>query len=174
MAVSLKQFLFLILFAAFALAALLNSERAFMLELVKFTTFSTLVAMAYGIWANAGERRAYCIGFLLWGGIYYALFVVVQAKRIDLGLDNLLLWLGQLLDRAYQGRIIWAVYEKTGHLLLSLLLGIIGGWVTVYFYRKRQRMLLSVSESRSVTALYVRHEHPCRLTSRAVSMDWRP
>jgi hypothetical protein len=37
--------------------------------------------------------------------------------------------------------MIWAVYEKTGHLLLSLLFGLVGGWVTVYFYRQRQRML---------------------------------
>ena len=141
MALSLKHFLLLILFAGFALAALMNSEQTFMLEIVKLVTFGTLVLMSYGAWACAGARRAYCAGFVLWGGIYYALFVAIGTERIDLGTNILLLWLGQLLDRMTQGRIIWAVYEKTGHLLLSLLFGIIGGWVTVYFYRQRQRTL---------------------------------
>jgi hypothetical protein len=141
MALSLKHFLLLVLFAAFALAALLNSERTFMLEIVKLITFFTLALMAYAAWANTGESRAYCIGFVLWGGLYYALFVAIQTKRIDLGTDHLLLWLGHYLDQFTRGQIIWAVYEKTGHLLLSLLFGIIGGWVTVYFYRKRQRRL---------------------------------
>lgn len=141
MAVSLKHFLLLVLFVGFALAALLNSERAVMLELVKLVTFATLVLMAYGIWANAGESRAYCAGFLLWGGLYYVLCIIVQTDRIDLGTDHLLLWLGEALIRVRHDPIIWAVYEKIGHLLLSLLFGNIGGWVTVYYYRKRQRML---------------------------------
>jgi hypothetical protein len=138
MALSLKQFLLLILFAAFALAALLNSERTFMIETVKLVTFATLVLMAYGVWANVGESRAYCIGFLLWGGIYYALFVVMRSHRIDFGTERLLLWLGPKLD---SGRIMWAVFEKTGHLLFSLFFGIVGAWVTVYCYRRRQRAL---------------------------------
>jgi hypothetical protein len=141
MAFSVKHFLLLILFSGFALAALINSERALMIEVVKLVTFGALVLTAYGIWANAGERRAYCAGFVLWGGLYYALFVVIQSERIDLGTDILLLWLGQRLDRLTQGGIVWAVYEKTGHLLLSILFGLVGGWVTVYFYRQRQRML---------------------------------
>jgi hypothetical protein len=136
MALSLKHFLLLILFAGFALAALLNSEQTFMLEIVKLTTFGTLVLMAYGVWASAAERRAYCAGFVLWGGIYYALFLAIRTQRIDLGTHVLLAWLGQFLDRMAQGRIIWGVYEKIGHLLMSLVFGIIG-WVTVYFYRKK-------------------------------------
>ncbi|MCI0331720.1 MAG: hypothetical protein L0228_00670 [Planctomycetes bacterium] len=138
MALSLKQFLVLILFAGFALAALMNSERTFMIEMVKVVTFATLVLMAYGTWANVGERRAYCAGFVLWGGIYYTLFVVLRSHRIDIGTDTFLLWLGPKLD---SGRIMWAVFEKTGHLLLSLVFGILGAWVTVYFYRKRHRLL---------------------------------
>jgi len=143
MAISVKQFLLLILFAGFALAALMNSERVFMLEIVKLVTFGTLVVMAYGIWANAGETRAYCTGFVLWGGFYYVTFVIFPSQRIDLGTDTLLLWLGRRLE---SGRIMWAVYEKTGHLLLSLFFGVIGGWVTVYFYRKRQTMLSNRGE----------------------------
>jgi hypothetical protein len=139
MAISVKQFLLLILFVCFALAALMNSERALMLEIVKLVTFGTLVVMGYGIWANNGASRAYCIGFVVWGGLYYIQFVVLQSEVVDLGTDNLLRWLGQYLE---QGRVIWAVYEKTGHLLLSLFFGIIGGLITVYFYYKRQRMLV--------------------------------
>jgi hypothetical protein len=36
---------------------------------------------------------------------------------------------------------MWAVFEKTSHLLFSLLFGIAGGWVTVYFYGQRRRRL---------------------------------
>jgi hypothetical protein len=135
MAISVKQFLLLILFAGFAMAALMNSERTFMVETVKLVTFATLVLMAYGAWSNIGERRAYCAGFLLWGGIYYALFVVLQSHRIDVGTDTFLRWLRFKLE---SGRIMWAVFEKTGHLLFSLFFGIIGACVTVYFYRRRQ------------------------------------
>jgi hypothetical protein len=138
MALSLKHFLLLILFAAFALAALTHSERAYMLEIVKFVTFATLVVMAYGIWAYAGERRAYQAGFVLWGGAYYLLYVIIQSRPVDLGTDRLVTWLFWKLE---PGRGIWAVFEKSSHLLFSLLFGIIGGWVTVYFYGKRQQRL---------------------------------
>ena len=138
MPLSLKQFLLLVLFVGFALAALMNSERPMMLELVKLVTFLTLVFMAYGVWANAGQSRAYCAGFLLWGGFYYVTFVVIQSRRIDLGTDHMLLWIGRYLE---SGRVIWAVYEKIGHLVLSLLFGIVGGSVTVHFYCKRQDRL---------------------------------
>jgi hypothetical protein len=137
MAFSLKQFLLLVLFVGFALAALMNSEETFMIELVKLVTFGTLVLMAYGTWAEVGERRAYCVGFLLWGGSYYLLFVILRTKRIDIGTDTFILWLGHQLET---GRVIWAVYEKIGHLMISLFFGIIGAWVTVFFYRKRQRI----------------------------------
>ncbi len=138
MAISVRQLLVTVLFSCFALAALINHERTFMLEFVKIVTFGALVAMAYGAWAGAGENRAFCAGFVLWGGLYYLLFVVIQTERFDLGTDVLLLRLGRRLDHA---GFSWALYEKTGHLLLSILFGLVGGWVTVYFYRKRQRML---------------------------------
>jgi hypothetical protein len=136
MALSLKQLLLLVLFTAFALAALLNSERTFMVETVKIVTLGALVLMAYGAWANLGERRAYCLGFLLWGGIYYLLFVVLRTHRIDVGADTFLAWLSIKLSN---GRMMYAVFEKTGHLLFSLLFGIVGAGVTVYFYRQRRR-----------------------------------
>jgi hypothetical protein len=138
MAISVKQFLLSVLFVGFALAALLNHERAYMLEFAKLVTAGTLVLMAYGIWSSTGESRAYCAGFLLWGGLYYLLFVVIQTQRIDLGTDMLLVRLGRRLDHA---GFTWALYEKTGHLLLSLLFGVVGSWVTVYFDRKRRRVL---------------------------------
>ena len=138
MAISVKQLLVSILFVGFAISALLNHERAYMLEFVKLATFGTLVAMAYGIWASAGEDRAFCTGFLLWGGLYYLLFVVIQTEHFDLGTDILLSRLARPLDHV---GFAWALYEKTGHLLISLVSGVIGSWVTVFFYRKRQRML---------------------------------
>jgi hypothetical protein len=138
MGLSLKHFLLLVLFAGFALAALTHSERAYMLEIVKFVTFATLIVMAYGIWAYAGERRAYRAGFVLWGGAYYLFYVILQSRLIDVGTDRFINWLFWKLE---PGRGIWAVFEKSSHLLFSLLFGIIGGWMTVYFYRERQRRL---------------------------------
>jgi hypothetical protein len=139
MAISVKQLLLSVLFVGFAIAALLNHERPYMLEFVKLVTVGTLIMMAYGIWASAGESRAYCAGFLLWGGLYYLLFVVMETRRIDVGTDMLLRRLAMRLD---QSGFAWALYEKTGHLLLSLLFGVVGSWVTVYFYRKRRRILV--------------------------------
>ena len=69
MAFSLKQFLLLILFAGFALAALLNSERTFMLEIVKLVTFATLVLMAYGVWTNIGETPRVIVPDLSCGAV---------------------------------------------------------------------------------------------------------
>jgi hypothetical protein len=134
MAFSLKQFLLLVLFCGFALAALMNSEQTFMIELVKLVTCGALIIMAYAAWSSVGERRAYCLGFVLWGGIYYFLFVVLRTSRLDIGTETFILWLGNHLQ---SGRVIWAVYEKTAHLLLSLLFGIVGAWTTTHFYRKR-------------------------------------
>jgi hypothetical protein len=82
---------------------------------------------------------------LLWAGIYYLLFVVIQTDRIDLGTEMLLTRLGVQLDRS-SPRFAWALYERTGHLLISIVSGVIGSWVTVYFYRKRQRMLAARRE----------------------------
>jgi hypothetical protein len=140
MAISVKQLLVSILFFGFAIAALINHERAYMLEFVKLVTFASFAVMAYGIWAGMGEPRAFCTGFLLWGGLYYLLFVVLQTELFDLGTDTLLLLLGRRLALDHAG-FSWALYEKAGHLLLSLVFGVFGGWLTVYFYRKRQRML---------------------------------
>jgi hypothetical protein len=145
MAVSVKQLLVSILFVGFVIAAVLNHQRPYMLEFVKLAVFGTLVVMAYGAWASAGEDRAYCAGFLLWAGIYYLLFVVIQTDRIDLGTEMLLTRLGVQLDRS-SPRFAWALYERTGHLLISIVSGVIGSWVTVYFYRKRQRMLAARRE----------------------------
>ena len=36
---------------------------------------------------------------------------------------------------------MWAVFEKTGHLLFSLLFGIIGVWITAFVYCNRPKML---------------------------------
>jgi hypothetical protein len=138
MAISVKQLLVSVLLIGFSIAALLNHERPYMLEFVKLVTFGTLVVMAYEAWASAGERRFFYVGFLLWGGIYYLLYVVVQTQRIDLGTEMLLLRFGRVLDHT---GFAWALYEKTGHLLLSLVFGVVGSWVTVYFYRKRGKML---------------------------------
>jgi hypothetical protein len=94
--------------------------------------------MAYGIWAYAAEERGYRVGFVLWGGVYYVLYVVFHSRPIDLGTDRLVSWLFWKLE---PGRGIWAVFEKASHLLFSLLFGIAGGWVTVFFYRQRARRL---------------------------------
>jgi hypothetical protein len=155
MALSLKHFLLLVLFAGFALAALTHSERAYMLEIVKFVTFGTLVVMAYGTWAYAGQRRAYRAGFVLWGGAYYVLYVIIQSRPIDLGTDRLVNWLFWKLE---PGRGIWAVFEKTSHLLFSLAFGIIGGWVTVYFYRRRRALRRNNARPVSSTANVENHE----------------
>jgi hypothetical protein len=123
-------------------------------------TLGILIGMAYGAWMSTGESRAFRLGFLCWGVLYFLLF----KKIFDVGLSD-------LVSRAFRGllNLIWGEsggvpqdwtlpeppilsergtvdfeysnFYITCHSLLLLLIGLIGGWVTVYFYRKRVRML---------------------------------
>ena len=117
-----------------------------------------LIAMAYGIWLSSGERRAFRVGFLCWALLYFLLF----KKSFSVGIT----WLIKYAYRAVQPPPVIAFPPGTGggfsgggsfggggiqfpytnftpvfHSMFLLLLGLVGGWVTVYFYRKRERML---------------------------------
>jgi hypothetical protein len=123
-------------------------------------TLGILIGMAYAAWLSSGESQAFRLGFLCWGALYFLLF----KKIFDVGLSG-------LMSRAYRGllNLVWGasggvpqnwdlpeplVYSErgvvdfsypnfyvTGHSLLLLLIGVVGGWLTAYFYRKRQHML---------------------------------
>ena len=50
---------------------------------------------------------------------------------------------GEAYDEAYSN---WLNrFDTIGQSLIALILGLVGGWVTVYFYRKRQRMRETMS-----------------------------
>jgi hypothetical protein len=137
-AISVKQLLILAVYVSVALATLANAGKGLSHEVAQLITLGTLIAIAYGIWTSSGETRAFRVGFVIWGSVYFLLFVVIQTRWIDIGAGELLRVLRNQMvpdpNGAFEFRMI-------GDEFLSLLCGLIGGWVTVYFYRKRQRIL---------------------------------
>jgi hypothetical protein len=118
-------------------------------------TLGILIAMAYGAWLTHGESRAFRVGFLCWAVLYFILF----KKTFEIGVPELM---RLAYNRALQtptathtwvggsggvggvfvpGPYRFMNFHPVSHSLVLLLLGLIGGWVTVYFYRKRQRMI---------------------------------
>ncbi len=160
MAFSIKQLLFSTAVVAFGLVALFSEDNPLLGRLFDLLTLGILVGMAYAAWLSTGESRVFRLGFLCWGAVYFLLF----KKIFDVGLSD-------MISRAYRGLfdLAWSasggwpqgmtvpeplVFSERGvvdhvypnfyvtcHSLLLLLIGVIGGWVTVYFYRERQRRL---------------------------------
>ena len=155
MSFSIKQLLLGMAVVAVALAALLTAHKPFVATLVRLATLSISILLAYGIWTSDRETRAFRIGFLCWGGVFFLSNVLIQTKMLDLGVDDLADQLvGWFYPDEFQfsrtGTIIgvtsgggtWLLrdFKLIFQCIVSLLLGFIGGWVTVYFYRKRQKM----------------------------------
>ena len=142
MAFGLKHLLVIIVYVSIGLAASVNADLPISNAIVGLLTLGTLTYFAYAIWTIVGEKRAFSVGFLIWVGIYYLLDVVSQSKYVNLSFGT-----AELLDALFglfaPDRYTAAPHrlKVIGHPLFSLLFGFIGGWVTVYFYRKRQRML---------------------------------
>jgi hypothetical protein len=147
---SIKHLLFCMAVVAFELGAL-TSDKPVLGKLIALVTLGILIAAAYGAWLSQGELRAFRVGFLCWAVLYFLLF----NKAFDVGVHDLI----RLAYLAYRPPMIVAPGGQSGggggfggggfdpnfypvcHSLFLLLLGLIGGWVTVYFYRKRQKML---------------------------------
>jgi hypothetical protein len=159
MAFSIKQLLFCVAVLAFGLVAMLSEDNAVLGHLFDLLTLGVLIGMAYGAWLSAGETRAFRVGFLCWSLLYFFLF----KKIFDVGIADLIS--GGYLDLIVHafttggipqgmkipeppvfsqrgvGAYLYPNFHLVFHSLLLLLLGIIGGWVTMFFYRKRQRIL---------------------------------
>jgi hypothetical protein len=159
MAFSIKHLLVVFLFAALGLAALLNAHLPIVAELADLITLLTIVLIGYGVWISDGELRAFRIGFVCWAGTYF-----IATKWFSIAFNiatgkvlQIIKW--PLEPRALQsagrtGEVSGPIEEEflnaqgrwmdrfdtIGHCLFALLFGLVGGWVTVYFYRKRQRM----------------------------------
>jgi len=148
MAFSIKQLLFCIAVVAFALVAVLNDE-PILGKLFDLLTLGILIATAYGAWLSHGELRAFRVGFLCWAVLY---FLLVK-KTFDVGVHDLIGRAYRAIQPPSQAPIqfvyLFHNFHSVCHSLFLLLLGVIGGWVTVYFYRKRQRALTSSSHVKS-------------------------
>lgn len=152
MSFSVKQLFVVVLVISAGLAALANADKPFVAAVMRLSILAVLVIVAYSIWTSEGEPRAFRIGFLSWGGLYFLLHVVLDVESLHFGTRSLLSPLLKLqpdvFERDTQGVItgvhgsLYDQFFRIGHCLFALLFGLIGGWVTVYFYRKRQQMLL--------------------------------
>jgi hypothetical protein len=145
MAFSIKQLLVVVLVAAVGLAGLLHPERDLFQNLMNVLTVAILIYFAYGIWTTTGEERAFCVGFFVWCALYF----IDHARKflgIHLGLpDALSLLYVQLNLEATSGQgtydpMALSRFHDIGQCVFALLLGLIGGWVTVYFYRQREKV----------------------------------
>jgi hypothetical protein len=154
MAFGIKHVLLAIAVVAIGLAALLNAGTPFVSESFSLFTLVVLIGAAYGIWMSNGETRAFRIGFVAWSALYYWLF----SRTFDIGTGRLLylasIALGRqqttseanddLFGTPFQAPSPYVDFQQgftsIGHCLFLLIFGLIGGCVTVYFYRKRQRM----------------------------------
>ncbi|HEX2475900.1 MAG TPA: hypothetical protein VHK01_14210 [Lacipirellulaceae bacterium] len=168
MAFSVKQLLFSMAVVAFGVAALVNADKPFVFQLFDLLTLAILIAIAYGAWINQGAQRAYRIGFLCWAALYYWFFkegfnigagdLIDYAARVfgperpsggygrDRGYGGYSgygMQSGDLFDwQAAPGNYHWYIgFRSIGHSLLVLFFGLVGGWLTVYFYRKRERRM---------------------------------
>ena len=152
MSFSIKQLLIFVFLVATGTVALANAENYFAANMVRLATTFVLILTAYGIWSSVGETRVFRVGFLCWCGIYFLLHVVLDVKNLNIGTSYFVSKLSAILEpgiyeRNAQGRItgihgaLLDRFELIAHSLFSLLFGLIGGWITLYFYRRRQRVL---------------------------------
>lgn len=152
MAFNVKQLLVCVAVVAFALAALVMANKPYVTSLGRFATIGFHVFMSYEIWTTEGERRAFRVGFLACGCVYFLFHVVLNVDALNFGTATLISPLLTVIHpdvyvRDSQGTITGIhgiLYENfflVGHCFLTLLFGVIGGWITVYFYRKRQKLL---------------------------------
>jgi hypothetical protein len=164
MAFSIKQLLFSTAVVAFGLVTMLSEYRPLLGRLFDLLTLGILIAMAYGVWLASGERRAFRVGFLCWALLYFYLF----KKTFSVGIAELINYAfravqpppeftrgyggyggGGMTGGAYSGtygggggiQFPYGNFTPAFHSMFLLLLGVIGGFVTVYFYRKRASML---------------------------------
>jgi hypothetical protein len=151
MSFSIKHLLLIIALLALGLVALANSDRRLVIEAVQVSMIAIFVLTSYGIWISYGATRAFRSGFLVWASLYFLFHCLVSVEHLDLRTSRLLgPFLTVFHPNVYtydsQGTrtgvhgTIMRQYYFVGHSLLALAFGLIGGWVTVYFYRKRQRM----------------------------------
>jgi hypothetical protein len=140
MGFSIKHLLLAVVYVAIGLAALANLSSAWLQLLLRLSIFVTLIFAAYSTWINSDESRAFYFGLTLWTILYLLTHVTFPRAGFQFGTGYLLDGLRQLTATTTPDLQI-EQFVETGHLFLSLVFGLIGGCVTVYFYRKRQRML---------------------------------
>jgi hypothetical protein len=161
MAFSIKQLLFSTAVVAFGLVAMLSEYRPLLGKLFDLLTLGILIAMAYGIWLSGGEHRAFRVGFLCWALLYFYLF----KKTFSVGISELIAYAYRVvrppivISPAFGGggtggggfggggmHFPYGNFTPVFHSMFLLLLGLVGGWVTVYFYRKRASELARRSD----------------------------
>ena len=151
----------MVLIVCVGLAALMNADGRFASECISLLTLAIIVFCAYSIWINCDEPRAFFVGFVCWSVIYGTVFCWRSDFRLNIGTDEVLYLAAKAIaqeprqtDRPAAESGLedlfgppplqpdsYERFSSIGHNLFAILFGLIGGWVTVYFYRKRQRVL---------------------------------
>jgi hypothetical protein len=139
MAFSTKHLLFCMAVVAFGVMAMF-SDSSVVGQLFELLTLAVLIATAYRAWLSHGELRAFRVGFLCWAVLY---FLLVK-RTADFGVNDLIGRAFRAFHPTNAGQQPWVFYDpnfsQVCHSLILLLFGLIGGWVTVYLYRKHRRV----------------------------------
>jgi hypothetical protein len=153
MAFSLKHLLFAMLIVAVGLAALMNADRHLVAEFFNLLTLAVIINSGYCIWISRGEDRAFHCGFTGWAGVYFLAsrwfrITVLSGTHEIIDVISRTFWppriplVGLHDTPRLSTQAAWINgFHSIGHCLFALVLGLIGGWVTVHFYRKRRQML---------------------------------
>jgi len=165
MSFSIRQLIVFTSVVAICLTALANASRPLVPGLMQMFLFAVLASFAYGAYLTSGEKRAFRVGFLGWvvamgtfgmtgaGNPYGLLQTAFNAvapvfKPNEFSnspptqvSSSRLYRIG--LSREYPpSEYEWEdSITKVGYCLIPMIWGFIGGWVTVFVYRKRERRL---------------------------------
>jgi hypothetical protein len=161
---SIRSLSAFVLVSAIGLAALKNDNEVWagMLLLLALATLGTAVLGSVFL---RGKERAWWIGFAFFGGVYLALAVgpwfsetiepqlgtrlllnYVQAKLLSLRPDTIngehvtYTQIQGILLKTPSGSTVHllAPFHRVGHCLFTLLAGLLGGMIAVWFYMRRE------------------------------------
>jgi len=145
---SLRSFLVAVAFCAVAIAALLNASEAWLAGVATVTIGLFMVEALVAIYCP-GARRAFAVGFLVWGAIYFAVHNFLLA-----GYSSSVLGTAMILQLAFEGMHpetsasirshsgfalghYYELYMHIGEFLWTLVLGGCGGLLARMLWQRK-------------------------------------
>lgn len=137
-------------YCAVAIAALLNASEVWLAAVTTFTMLLFMIEVLVAIYFS-DDRRAFAVGFLAWGAMYFAIdsFLLRNYSSNALGTGMALQFVFELLHpetkepiHSHSGFALGHTYElymHIGEFLWTLILGGCGGLVAQALWRRKER-----------------------------------